>query len=986
MKRSAIFFYVSVSFILVTGLSFTRPVDSKPKTETDALSHDVVSQNTSANELDLLIKQRPYIQDSLLRAHFMSIVNQYQERLWFHIDKPYYGVGDTLWFRGYLIDASMLIPNTQSNYVYVDLFDRRRRLVTSKKIKRDSIGFANNIILPDTLSAGEYTLRAYTGWMLNFDPKNFFQCNFTIGNLYTGVNSNISYTDKHMIIELSDKSSRPYGNKKTAYRIYSKGGTLLSKGKLKTTSTTGALFIPLPNKSMREGSYVETNIDMGYRIYNRTFFIDPPEYDFDIQFLPEGGDLIAGAPQRIAFKAVRSDGYPVVVQGKILNASGATIASFQSEHDGMGSFLLTPKIGETYQAVTTCNLTYNGNPDLSNNNAGIDSLFDASSSEIKTKTSDLPAATDRTCALAVSPEGDLIHYRFLGNIPEMSTLVGHTRNLCLFTQPISPNDFSEGLIHIDSLPEGILHLMLVDSLGLPLTERLVYVSHPELRPAWKVRPDKASYEKREKVKVDLELDRPEFFSNYYSVSVTDRSTVYYDSLSENINSYLFVTSDLKGYVHNAGYYFIDNSPARMQKLDLVMLTNGWRRFKANTQPANIENRNNKKDGVRPSFDPHLSYTAHISAQDSCSALSYFLPAPFTPQNRVEQNQFFTGKVTSLLWNKEAKNVEVKAVTLDKDSLTFLTTTDSSGRFTIDGFDIADTTLFQFTSRGGKRDKTPYYVEIDRIYPHPLHTPFYPYSKGDVKLPYEKQFKAYLTSTNKDSIAGFTLDEVTVTGRDPFLPLRSTYGRVYDTTYISKHKSWNVYQYLARLANVGRYVREQLFTIILPGGRIQFLAQVRVNDSIIGSRQINFLKGIDMEDVKYIGVIVPEGLAGVAPSPSNVTHPYLQSKIYPYRIEVILKKGARITQPDYTLYESFGYAKPVEFYHQRYDRPWRLNSKHFDRRSTLYWNPYVQVSDDGKASIEFYADDSNNPQYEITIEGISPSGIPVFYRSALSKEE
>lgn len=214
MKRSAIFFYVSVSFILVTGLSFTRPVDSKPKTETDALSHDVVSQNTSANELDLLIKQRPYIQDSLLRAHFMSIVNQYQERQWFHIDKPYYGVGDTLWFRGYLIDASMLIPNTQSNYVYVDLFDRRRRLVTSKKIKRDSIGFANNIILPDTLSAGEYTLRAYTGWMLNFDPKNFFQCNFTIGNLYTGVNSNITYTDKHMIIELSDKSSRPYGNKK----------------------------------------------------------------------------------------------------------------------------------------------------------------------------------------------------------------------------------------------------------------------------------------------------------------------------------------------------------------------------------------------------------------------------------------------------------------------------------------------------------------------------------------------------------------------------------------------------------------------------------------------------------------------------------------------------------------------------------------------------------------------------------------------------
>lgn len=982
MKTQFIFFFTTLTIAFLTGFSFTRPSEIPSNTTSINSTNPVVS----TQDLDLLIKHNPNSRDSLLRSHFMSMASQYQERLWFHLDKPYYGVGDTVWFRGYLIDASMLIPNTQSNFVYVDLFDRRRRLVTSKKIKRDSIGFANNIILPDTLSAGEYTLRAYTGWMLNFDHKNFFQCNFTVGNLYTGVNSNITYTDKHMVIELSDKTSKPYGNKKTTYKIFSKGGTLLSKGKMRTTSTTGALFIPLPNKSSREGSYVETNVDMGYRIYNRTFFIDPPEYDFDIQFLPEGGDLIADAPQRIAFKAVRSDGYPVLVKGKIVNTAGETVASFFSEHDGMGTFSLTPKVGETYQAITTCNLVYNGNLDLSTNPSGNDSLFDTSVADVKVKTTSLPTALEQACALTVHQDGDLIHYRFLGNIPEMSTLVGHTRNLCLFTQSIPANGFSEGLIHTDSLPEGILHLMLVDSLGLPMTERLVYVSHPETRPKWNVHQDKASYEKREKVKIDIKLDKPEFFSNYYSVSITDRSTIYYDSLSENINSYLLVTSDLKGYIHNAGYYFIDNSLHRRQALDLVMLTHGWRRFTPNKDFSDDTKKNNKKKNNLNSFDPRLSYTAYTASKDTCSSLSYFLPSAFYPQHLAEQNQYFTGKVTTLMWNKEAKNVNVTAMTLDKDSLIFSTSTDSTGRFIIDGFDIADTTLFQFTSRGGKHNKTPHYVEVDKIYPRPLHTPFYPYSKGDIKLPYEKQFKAYLTSTNTDTISGFTLDEITVTGRDPFLPLRSTYGRVYDTTYISKHKSWNVYQYLARLANVGRYFREQQFTIILPGGRIQFLAQVRVNDSIIGGRQINFLKGIDMEDVKYIGVIVPEGVAGVVPSPGNATHPFLQSKIYPYRIEVILKKGALITQPDYTLYESFGYAKHVEFYHQRYDRPWRLNSKHFDRRSTLYWNPYVLVSDDGKASIEFYADDSNDPQYEITIQGISPSGIPVLYRSAVSTEE
>lgn len=57
----------------------------------------------------------------------------------------------------------------------------------------------------------------------------------------------------------------------------------------------------------------------------------------------------------------------------------------------------------------------------------------------------------------------------------------------------------------------------------------------------------------------------------------------------------------------------------------------------------------------------------------------------------------------------------------------------------------------------------------------------------------------------------------------------------------------------------------------------------------------------------------------------------------------------------------------------------------DRRSTLYWNPYLLVSSDGKAFIEFYSDDSDDPRYEITIEGVTPEGIPVHYRSEVRTE-
>lgn len=116
-----------------------------------------------------------------IALYFEGIRGQQQEKLWLHLNQPYYAAGDTIWFRAYLLDAMTHRQDTLSNFIYVDLFDRAKRLVASRKIKRDSLGFANCLPLPDTLAAGEYTLRANTGWMLNFDLDGFFQKNISIG-------------------------------------------------------------------------------------------------------------------------------------------------------------------------------------------------------------------------------------------------------------------------------------------------------------------------------------------------------------------------------------------------------------------------------------------------------------------------------------------------------------------------------------------------------------------------------------------------------------------------------------------------------------------------------------------------------------------------------------------------------------------------------------------------------------------------------------
>ena len=92
-------------------------------------------------------------QQDRIFSFFSDIESRHEEKLWLHLDKPYYAAGDTIRFRAYLSDAMTLCPDTLSNFIYVDLFDRRNKLISSKKIKRDSVGFANNLYISDTLSA-----------------------------------------------------------------------------------------------------------------------------------------------------------------------------------------------------------------------------------------------------------------------------------------------------------------------------------------------------------------------------------------------------------------------------------------------------------------------------------------------------------------------------------------------------------------------------------------------------------------------------------------------------------------------------------------------------------------------------------------------------------------------------------------------------------------------------------------------------------------
>ena len=830
----------------------------------------------------------------------------HREKLFLHLSQPYYGAGDTIRFKAYLTDAVFHRPDTLSNFLYVDLSDRLGTVVASRKIKRDSLGFANGLPLPDTLPAGEYTLRAYTGWMLNFDPAFFFRRNLSVGSMRSErARSSVVYSGEQVIVRFSDAEGKPVRDASASYELFDRAGRRVGGFRQRTTST-GALFVDLPHDSIRNGGSIRMMLDEGGTVFRRTVFLEPETHDFAVGFFPEGGDLVDGVPRKVAFKAERSDGYPEDVRGSVLDSRGDTVVSFASEHDGMGAFLLCARQGETYRAVCR-----------------------AGRREI---TVALPEIRPGACALTAAQSSGRILYKADGTVPRGSRLVGHIRGDCCCVVPIDPQRPS-GAILADSLPEGILHLLLVDSTGRPRSERLVFLKRTGKRERWTVTPDKPRYGKREKVRVGISLEDSDGkpVSADLSVSVTDRRAVRYDSLGDDIRTNLLLCSDVKGYVHNPGYYFLGDDPAAAHRLDLVMLTHGWRRFRA----GNL-------------YDPE----------------------PFSPKHFVERGQYLSGKVIGIA-GRAAPGALVSAVALNRDNVADAAQADDSGRFVLSGLDFADTVLFMVSAKT-RRGKPTQRIDLDGLYPRPPLTdrPPFPDSAESVRKAvrdYLKQQK--LQHTTIDGMKVYELEGVEVKSVNPQKQQVTSFGALYDTIKMSKYKPITLYNYVCSYMPEVHREKDLLYLKRMDWDQeLKYaLAQLNVNRQIV---DLDYLKNYLIDDVDYIYVAKDTDWRTKHARQINAG---INLPTYPYRIDIYLKPGREFGAPDVQTCQVVGYSENMEFYHPVYDTPEKVNDGNSDNRTTLYWNPYVETDPDGNTTIEFYTNDTDQADYDIDIEGIAPDG-------------
>lgn len=282
----------------------------------------------------------------------------------------------------------------------------------------------------------------------------------------------------------------------------------------------------------------------------------------DVQFFPEGGNLVSGLPAKVAFKIVdKQTGQGINRRGVVLTQTNDTVARFAPTRSGMGTFSFTPSDQNKYRAVL-----FSGNK-----SASIHSL---------------PVIYKTGYTMQVEAEVGQLRVTVRGNVPISDTvqtlyLLGHTRQVLTVSETKTKAGNADVVFTIpqNKLGEGISQLTVFDKMGRPVCERL-WCKRPEPGLVLQAKPDQETYATRAPVSLDITAKNKAQASEIADLSV---SVYRLDSLqtteTTTLPGYLWLTSDLRGTVESPDYYLTNTGPEADAALDNLMLTHGWRRFR-----------------------------------------------------------------------------------------------------------------------------------------------------------------------------------------------------------------------------------------------------------------------------------------------------------------------------------------------------------------------------------------------------------------------
>lgn len=429
-----------------------------------------------------------------------------QEKIYIHTDNNSYFAGDTIWYKAYLLRADNLRPSNLSKIMYVELLSpdgyvvERQRLLVDHD--RQSCG---QFCLSDTMYSGFYEMRAYTRWQMNFNVSE----------------------RKHRNLD-----DQWFYNKQLANDYFRDFEGLYSR------------VLPIYEKPLATGNFADQRI------------IDRPkrrqsaaQKGIEVQFYPEGGQLVTGIRSKVAFEVLDAQGRPLDIEGTL--SDGTTLKTVM---DGRGTFFVQPT-----GKAETATFSYQG----------------------KNYSFDLPKA--EPLGAVISFDASTHQATFAAKNCQIGAVVVTCRGQLVKVEESPASDFK---LDVSTCPTGVNEITLYDADNHPLAARQIFVNHHDLDHRLNLdilsRGNKVEtqgdYLAEPFEQVALHSQWTQNTLRTVSVAVHDQRGDEVSCADGNIMTELLLAGDLKGFVAHPGYYFESDDQTHRDHLDLLLMVQGWRKY------------------------------------------------------------------------------------------------------------------------------------------------------------------------------------------------------------------------------------------------------------------------------------------------------------------------------------------------------------------------------------------------------------------------